>query len=80
MVTKMDKGSKWTWQWGQGPTCHIGHPTRALPGATLSAATSSIHGSYSRSIFKRPFKSICTEGRDEVIVDPPAHCHRLGGF
>ena len=22
-VTNMGKGVKWTWQWGQGPTCHV---------------------------------------------------------
>ena len=58
MVTKMDKGSKWTWQWGQGPTCHIGHPTRALPDPPSGPTTSLIHGSCSRANDKRPFKSV----------------------
>ena len=26
MVKKMDKGGKWMWQGGQGPTCHAGQP------------------------------------------------------
>ena len=26
MVKKMDKGGKWTFQGGQGPTCHAGQP------------------------------------------------------
>jgi hypothetical protein len=52
MVTTMDIGSKWTWQGGQGPTCHADWPHM---GATLAPAMSSIRGSCSRSILKRPF-------------------------
>ena len=26
MLKKMDKGGKWTWQGGQGPTCHVCRP------------------------------------------------------
>ena len=31
MVKKMDKGGKWMWQGGQGPTCHDDRPHRRCP-------------------------------------------------
>jgi hypothetical protein len=52
MVTTMDIGSKWTWQGGQGQSCHADWPHM---GTTLAPAMPSIRGSCSRSILKRPF-------------------------
>jgi hypothetical protein len=74
----MNIGTRWTWQWGQGPTCHAGQPHKGAARLPCGLATSPIRGSCSRSNAKRWSKSVCTNGRDGVDADPLTHCHTVG--
>ena len=72
MVKKMDKGGKWMWQGGQGPTCHTSWPHNGVarcPTCPFHVTLSSVD-----------LKSGCTDGHDGVVLDPWVHCHGLGAL
>ena len=64
----------------KGPHATSASPTLAPPSGSSCHSMPSIRGSCSTSILKHPFRSICTDGRDGVDADPPAHRHRLAGL
>jgi hypothetical protein len=60
-------------------TCPTGQCPRSHLGATWHFTMSLICGSYPRSNVKSWSKLVCTDGRDGVDADPPAHRHTHGG-
>jgi len=80
MVTNMDHRSKWTWQWGQGPTCHAGWPHKGTTRHHPCPCHVMIHESCSTSLLKRPINVGLISGQDWKAMDPWAHCHTLGSL
>jgi hypothetical protein len=81
MVKKMDKGGKWTWQGGQGPTCHSGQPhhgTARCPHLPIPCHRSM--GEVIEAFSSIDLKSVCTDGHNGVVLDPWILCHGLGAL